>query len=76
MNWEKLCLNLSFTLEKKKKNEEFTQGWPHFKLNMINMIFHFLKFQNFINELGKICFLLGKKGILKALEILHIPQNF
>ena len=38
---------------------------------MMNMIFHSLKFQKFINELGKICFLLGKKRILNALEILH-----
>ena len=26
----------------------------------MNEIFHFLNFQEFINELGKICFLLGK----------------
>ena len=39
---------------------EFTQGQPHFKLNMMNEIFHFLKFQEFINELGKIQFSLGK----------------
>ena len=27
---------------------------------MMNEIFHFLKFEEFINELGKICFPLGK----------------
>ena len=51
MNWEKLCPNLSFT---------DGEGWPHFKLNMSNEIFHFFKFQEFINELRKICFQLVK----------------
>ena len=29
----------------------------------MNKIFHFLKFQEFINELGKLCFPLGKNVI-------------
>ena len=36
------------------------QGWPYFKLNMMYDIFNFLKFQKFINDLGKIYFPLGK----------------
>ena len=36
------------------------QGYPYFKLNMMNDIFHFLKFQKFFNELGKIYFPLVK----------------
>ena len=43
---------------------------------MMNEIFHILKSQEFINELGKMCFQLGKYGILNLLEILRIPQNF
>ena len=30
------------------------QGWPHLKRNMMNEIFHFLIFREFIRELGKI----------------------
>ena len=37
-------------------------------------IFQFLKFQEFINELGEM-FSIAKKGILNLFEVLHIPQN-
>ena len=49
---------LSFNAE--NKDVKLIQGRLHFKLNMIYEILHFLKFQEFINELGKICFSLGK----------------
>ena len=60
MIWEILCPNLSFTAE----------------YNMMNKIFHFLKFHEFHNELGKICFPLGKNGFWSPLEILRTPHNF
>ena len=34
--------------------------WSHFKLDMVNNIFDFLTFQDFINELGEICLPLEK----------------
>ena len=74
MKWEKLSPNLSFTFENEMGN--LHKSWSHFKLNMVNKIFHFLKFQEFINELGKICFPVGKNEILNPLEILWIAQNF
>ena len=55
MNWEKLFSNISFTAEN-------LQEAGHIK--MMNEIFHFLKFQEFINELGKICFSLGKTELI------------
>ena len=55
MNWEKLFSNISFTAEN-------LQEAGHIK--MMNEIFHFLKFQEFINELGKICFPLGKTELI------------
>ena len=58
MNWEKVCPNLSYTSE--NKIGKLPKAWLHFKLNMMIEIFRFLKFQEFINELGKICFPLGK----------------
>ena len=54
-NWEKLCPNLSFTVGNK-----ISQGWPHLILNIMQEIFNFLKFQEFINELRKIRFSLRK----------------
>ena len=42
---------------------------------MMNEIFHLLKFQEFINELGKM-FSVGKNRILNPLEILRITPNF
>ena len=39
---------------------KYAKSWPHFKLNMVNETFHFLKFQEFINDLRKICFPLAK----------------
>ena len=35
-------------------------SWQHFKFNIMNEILHFLKFQEFTNELAKIYFQLGK----------------
>ena len=37
---------------------------------MVNEIFHFLKFEEFIHELGEICFIIGKNKIFNLLEIL------
>ena len=48
--------------------------WPHFKLNIMNEIFHFFKFRDNFSELGEICFPL-KNEILKPLKIFRIPQN-
>ena len=42
MRKENLCPNLSFTVD--KKNWEFTQGFSHFKLNLMIEIFHSLIF--------------------------------
>ena len=41
----------------------------------MNEVFHFLKFQEFNNELGKTSFQLGKSEMLIPLESLCIPQN-
>ena len=57
MNRE-LCPDLSFITE--NKMGEITQGWSHFKLYMMNEIFHLLKFQEFINLLEKYVFHLEK----------------
>ena len=54
MNWEKVCPNLSYTSE--NKIGKLPKAWLHFKLNMMIEIFRFLKFQEFINELGKYVF--------------------
>ena len=59
MNWE-LRPNLRFTVENKMGNLLIDWGFPHFKLNMTEDIFHVLEFKEFINELEKICFSLGK----------------
>ena len=56
-----------------KLDEEFTQGWPHFELIMINDIFHLLTFQEFIKKLEKM-FSTEKNWILHPLQILCIPQ--
>ena len=58
MNWENLCLNLSFAVESKMGNYA---RLSHFKFNMTNETFDILKFQQFANELGELCFPLGKK---------------
>ena len=57
MYWEKLCPNLSFTIENKIGN---LHKIGHFSKLTQCKIFQFLKFQEFINELRKICFPLGK----------------
>ena len=45
MNWEKLCPNLSFTVEKKVVH---LRKCSHFKLNIMNEVFHYLlKFKKF-----------------------------
>ena len=36
MNWETLCLNLSFTVENKIGNSHKKGAWLHFKLNRNN----------------------------------------
>ena len=45
-----------------KKDKKFTQDWSHFKTDIVNEIFHFLKFQDFTNEFGSALF---KKTNLK-----------
>ena len=42
---------------------------------MMHEIFHFLKFQEFLNELGKM-FSIGKNEILNPFEIMRLPQSF
>ena len=49
---------------------ELTQGWPHFKLNMMNNIFY-----NLSMNWEKYAFH-WENRILNPLEILHLPQTF
>ena len=42
MNWEGICRNLTFTVENKMGNLH-KKRWPHFKLNKMFEIFHFVK---------------------------------
>ena len=56
MNRENVYPNLNFTVENIMGNLHKA----NFKLNPMNEIFNFLKFQDFINEFGEICFPLGK----------------
>ena len=57
MSWENLGPDLSLTVENKMGN---LYKIRLFKFQTMNEIFHNLKFLEFINELGKICFLLEK----------------
>ena len=43
MNWENECPKLSFTVENKITNNLHRIGCSHFKLNIINGIFHYCK---------------------------------
>ena len=67
-----LCPNWGFTAENKMWNSQLV----NFKLNMMNEVFHFLKFQEFISELEKNMFAIGKNEILNLLDILRTLQNF
>ena len=71
-----LCSNLSFNGEN-KGNFYKIRLWPHFRPNMMNEIFSFLKFLVFIdeNDSRKMNFPLKKNGILIPLGIMRIPQN-
>ena len=57
MSWENFGPDLSLTVENKMGN---LYKIRLFKFQTMNEIFHNLKFLEFINELGKICFLLEK----------------
>ena len=73
MTWKMLCLNLNFIAENKMGNLH--------KAGHISTLTGCMRYSissNFKNlsELVKICFPLGKYGILNPLEILHILQDF
>ena len=72
VNWERLCPNLSFTVENKMRSfdkagciSNLTDKW--------DIIFP--QISRAFNQLEKICFL-WEKWNLNPLEILCIPQNF
>ena len=52
------------------------QCWSHFKLNMMQEIFHFLNFQEFIKELGELCFPLGKMEFWTHLKFCTYKRIF
>ena len=52
MDWEKLCPNLSFTVENNMGNPH-KKGWSHFKLNINDCDIPFPKSLRTFNELGK-----------------------
>ena len=74
MNWG-LHPNLSFTFENKMGNRHKAGRISNIS-NVINETCYFLKFQELINELGKICFSFGEQWNFELNGILHIPQNF
>ena len=43
MNWEKICPNLSFTVENKMRNSHKKKDWSHFKLDINYWDITFLK---------------------------------
>ena len=43
-------------------------SWSDIKFNLMNQIFHFLNFQEFINKLWKLCFPIWINGILGWLD--------
>ena len=51
MKWEKLCPNLSFTVENKMGNSHKKKDGHILNLILMIEIFHFLKVLEFINEL-------------------------
>ena len=69
----KFMANLRFTVENKMRNSQ-EKGWSHFKLNINDWDFHFLKRQEFINDFRK-TFSNGKNG-MNSIGILPISQNF
>ena len=68
MNWENLCPNLSFSIEKKMGNlhNEMNNEWD----------IPFPQVSGFYQWVGRNLFSIEKKVILNPFKILRKPQNF